>query len=638
MKQHILVIEDNPADAAIIRIYLEEASFGHKIHQADSLKGGFKILNETDIDIVLLDLSLTDSVGFSTLEKFLAAFPQVPVIVMTGLKNDIVGVQCVRAGAQDFLVKGEFDGRGLVKSIRHSMQRFQTQTKLRESALKLSIQQNRIQEAQELAQFANWEMDMVTNSMKWGNEMYRIFGIPSQAAPLSLSDYLQHVYFDDKEKVESFFAQAMKDEEVHKIEHRIIVNNRVKHLAVRAKVHFDQASEQLLLIGSAQDVSEQVAGSAAPSSPVPDSETWTRELLTALGTHIHKSIFDVLGLAHLMVKTASPAQHDLITEFRHDMTELWLSVHNLLCTQTGTTGRSDTDTTSFSSSAMFQNFSDWAEAEARKNNTELKLHIGSDVPATLSGDEISLSLVLFNTFRFFVQEGQASRSIHIQCKLDRGQSGEAFLSLKFTPGQKLLPADALHTALNNPDPELSVPSELKNQVTVPAVAARLIQSLKGRFLITADKKGMCESLEIALPVRIPSDPSPVAPASEKAPKGPHILLVDDHALHRIAGRSVLQSAIPEVRVELAESGAVALDEIRRKSFAVVFLDLQMPQMDGFATLAELKKRSQVPVVAVSPAPHPEEEARCMAAGFTGYTGKPLQPDAVKSQIFRMLGL
>ncbi|HRJ16213.1 MAG TPA: response regulator, partial [Saprospiraceae bacterium] len=95
MQQRILVIEDNPADAAIIHIYFEETAFGHTIFQADSLKRGFGIMREHSIDLVLLDLTLTDSIGFSTLEKFLTEFPNVPVIVMTGLNNEILGVQCV---------------------------------------------------------------------------------------------------------------------------------------------------------------------------------------------------------------------------------------------------------------------------------------------------------------------------------------------------------------------------------------------------------------------------------------------------------------------------------------------------------------------------------------------------------------
>ena len=218
MQQRILVIEDNPADAAIIHIYFEESAFGHTIFQAESLKRGFEILREHSIDLVLLDLTLTDSFGFNTVEKFLAEFPNVPVIVMTGLKNEILGVQCVRAGAQDFLVKGEFDSRALVKSIRHAQQRFQTQTKLQESAQKLSQQQKRLQEAQELANLANWEMDVVTNAMKWGEEMYRIFGKPQTESALSLADYLQYVFFDDKEAVESFFTTALQAEEIQKIE------------------------------------------------------------------------------------------------------------------------------------------------------------------------------------------------------------------------------------------------------------------------------------------------------------------------------------------------------------------------------------------------------------------------------------
>ena len=114
---NILLIEDNPGDTQLAKIYMKDAAFKYELFVADTFFEGTDIINQQEIDIVLLDLSLPDSQGFKTLNRYLETVPNIPVIVLTGVNNEIVGNQAVKAGAQDFLVKGQFDGR---KRQRHS--------------------------------------------------------------------------------------------------------------------------------------------------------------------------------------------------------------------------------------------------------------------------------------------------------------------------------------------------------------------------------------------------------------------------------------------------------------------------------------------------------------------------------------
>jgi len=102
----ILVIEDNRADVEMIRIFLEDSKPKHQLLNAESLSEGFYLLDEHDIDLVLLDLNLPDTNGFNTLRRFLEKSPGVPVVVMTGLSDQRKGTESVRAGAQDYLLKG----------------------------------------------------------------------------------------------------------------------------------------------------------------------------------------------------------------------------------------------------------------------------------------------------------------------------------------------------------------------------------------------------------------------------------------------------------------------------------------------------------------------------------------------------
>ena len=75
------------------------------------------------IDLILLDLSLPDAHGLSTVERTLAAAPRVPILVLTGLEDEVVGAAAVHAGAQDYLVKGQVDGAALVRAMRYAGER-----------------------------------------------------------------------------------------------------------------------------------------------------------------------------------------------------------------------------------------------------------------------------------------------------------------------------------------------------------------------------------------------------------------------------------------------------------------------------------------------------------------------------------
>ena len=208
--------------------------------------------------MVLLDLTLPDSTGFKTLSNFLEKVPNIPVIVLTGINNEIVGNQAIKAGAQDFLVKGQFDGKLLGRAIRYSVQRFKTHLKLEDVATELAISKKRYLEAQEMAHFGNWEVDLVSNEMKWTAEVYNIFGFQPNSLQPTLSGYLSYVLLEDKAAVEEVFEQAAKDGKTHKMEHRIVVEGtNIKYLALQAKVNFEEINGKIILVGVVQDITER---------------------------------------------------------------------------------------------------------------------------------------------------------------------------------------------------------------------------------------------------------------------------------------------------------------------------------------------------------------------------------------------
>jgi PAS domain S-box-containing protein len=129
-----LLIEDNPADARLLREMLVEVGDApFELVWADRLSTGLERLAAGDIDAVLLDLSLPDSHGLDTFLQVQAQVPRVPITVLSGLDDAVLALQAVREGAQDYLVKGKIDSNLLIRAIRYAIERKRTEEALRES-------------------------------------------------------------------------------------------------------------------------------------------------------------------------------------------------------------------------------------------------------------------------------------------------------------------------------------------------------------------------------------------------------------------------------------------------------------------------------------------------------------------------
>ena len=129
----VLLVEDNPGDARLIGEMLSAGDDLFELIHVGDLSAGLERLYAGGIDVILLDLLLPDSRGLATFSKAHVSAPQVPIIVLTGLGDEEVGVQAVREGAQDYLVKGEVDGHLLVRSVRYAIERKREEEDLRKA-------------------------------------------------------------------------------------------------------------------------------------------------------------------------------------------------------------------------------------------------------------------------------------------------------------------------------------------------------------------------------------------------------------------------------------------------------------------------------------------------------------------------
>jgi PAS domain S-box-containing protein/putative nucleotidyltransferase with HDIG domain len=130
----ILIIEDNPADARLVKEILSESNgTAYDLKYAVSLSDGLKMISENSFDIVLLDLSLTDSADLDTISGITAKNSHIPMVALTGKDDLNVATQALNLGVQDYLVKGQFDGAMLSRAIRYAIERKRNEIELKKN-------------------------------------------------------------------------------------------------------------------------------------------------------------------------------------------------------------------------------------------------------------------------------------------------------------------------------------------------------------------------------------------------------------------------------------------------------------------------------------------------------------------------
>lgn len=116
-KTRVLVVEDNPADVRLLEAVLEQNNDngdGFQFIYETSLMGTFQRLDVERVDAVLLDLFLPDAFGLDAVRKVRDTYPQMPIIVLSGLFDQRIGEHAIRMGANQYFAKEQLTGQKLM--------------------------------------------------------------------------------------------------------------------------------------------------------------------------------------------------------------------------------------------------------------------------------------------------------------------------------------------------------------------------------------------------------------------------------------------------------------------------------------------------------------------------------------------
>jgi PAS domain S-box-containing protein len=247
------MVEDNPGDRLLLSELLGASGISiQQIHHANDLKAAIDLLHQYNVDIILLDLSLPDSSGIDSFGSMRTAAPNIPIVILSGLADMNVALDAINLGAQDYLIKGDFDERMLEKTILYSIERIRSLKQVRESNERFNL----------VSMATNdmvWDWDLETGIVYRNKEGWKkIFKTePGEEETGAPDDWQERIHPEDREKAASI-NQVLKSRgntNFFEVECRVRRDDgSYAFIHDRANIIRNESGEAVRVIGAAEDI------------------------------------------------------------------------------------------------------------------------------------------------------------------------------------------------------------------------------------------------------------------------------------------------------------------------------------------------------------------------------------------------
>ena len=248
----VLLVEDNAGDARLLReMFNEEGAHNTELVQVERMSEAEKYVAERAVDIILLDLGLPDAQGLEAVRRARAAAPRVPLVVLTGLDDESLAAQALQEGAQDYLIKGQIETRGLLRAMRYATERGRAEETLRESDERFRLIAGTIAEV-------FWIADPDFTKISYVSPGYeRVWGRTQASLYENPRSFFEPVHPKDLEKVLRHL-EIMKSGKVLNHKYRIIRPDGVTlWIWNRAFPIRNKAGEVIHYVGVAEEITER---------------------------------------------------------------------------------------------------------------------------------------------------------------------------------------------------------------------------------------------------------------------------------------------------------------------------------------------------------------------------------------------
>lgn len=640
---NILLLQSDEQEVIDLVRMIIQINPKNKVFTSYTLTEALKIAQNTTLDILLLDLTVKDQLGYKTFLKCRTSIPHLPIVLLASGGNEIIGEQAIRSGAQDYIVKASLDVKLLSRTLHFAKHRHDIQKELEKKNQLLSESERKLIQIQGIGGLGSWDMDLLEQKIKGNEQFFHLLDFTANMKAISKAAFIDRVYLEDRPKVVEFFNALDTSQESSHFDFRILITgNQLRHLRMSTRVQVDDMAEKLVVLGIIQDISERQTIKALYSEKLYLSKVMELRdsMLNDIAFYIRTPLFSIVNFIYLLEDHPVRHQHrDAFNGLKASVDELQIYLNKLMNFSGITKDGTPSAPKPFDLHYDLQMIKKILEYKNDEQSIICDVQIQTDIPKFVIGDASILYRILFNMQDLFKNLQSDKRRISIQIIADTHNKEWFNLRIQcrdhYAYNQGFNPNSWLEKSNLSADFESLPESESLGRVNMLTLAS-LTKAANGNYQVNQLPGGSLRFL-ISLPYQLQSEEI-IATAQQDWIEPIRILLVEDHFLNQIATRNVVTSWSEHITVDIAENGLVAVEKTREYTYDLILMDIQMPVMNGIEASKKIRERSDIPIIAMSAHASESESQRCKDVGINEYLSKPFKPEELKNKVFKMVSV